>query len=246
MRMIHILGGVASSAVIVAMAVVYLTADEAKAAVDPKETVYIDRIVEVEVERVIHVPMPPQPRAQTVIEAVSDEDRKCLAKNIYFEARGESQVGQAAVAWVTLNRVAASEFPTNICAVVWQSSQFSWTHDGKSDRPRDPAAWATAQAIAREVVEAYGVDRDPTEGATYFHATTVKPKWAKQFERVVQIDNHIFFLDRLHEFVGVGPAAKRADILLPVKITLVIVPASRRRCFCVHLSVLPKLKIPRQ
>jgi hypothetical protein len=31
-----ILGGVASSAVIVAMAVVYLTADEAVAAVDPK------------------------------------------------------------------------------------------------------------------------------------------------------------------------------------------------------------------
>jgi spore germination cell wall hydrolase CwlJ-like protein len=193
MRMSTILGGVASSAVIVAMAVVYLTADEAVAAVDPKETVYIDRIIEVEVERVVHVPVPPQPRAQTVIEAVSDEDRKCLAKNIYFEARGESQVGQAAVAWVTLNRVAASEFPTNICAVVWQSSQFSWTHDGKSDRPRDPVAWATAQAIAAEVIDAYGVDRDPTEGATYFHADSVRPGWSRKFNRVVQIDGHIFY-----------------------------------------------------
>jgi spore germination cell wall hydrolase CwlJ-like protein len=191
MRMIHILGGVASSAVIVAMAVVYLTADEARAAVDPKEIVYVNRVIEV--ERVVRVSVPPQPRTPAVIDTVSDEDKICLAKNIYFEARGESQVGQAAVAWVTLNRVLASEFPTDICAVVWQSSQFSWTHDGKSDRPKDPVAWATAQAIAAEVIDAYGVDRDPTEGATYFHADSVRPGWSRKFNRVVQIDGHIFY-----------------------------------------------------
>ncbi|MBC7617641.1 MAG: hypothetical protein H7293_01380 [Candidatus Saccharibacteria bacterium] len=61
-----------------------------------------------------------------------------------------------------------------------------------------------------------------------------------------EIDNHIFFLDRLLEFVGVGPAAKSADILLPIKITFVIVVASRRSCFCVNPSVLSKLQMPRQ
>jgi spore germination cell wall hydrolase CwlJ-like protein len=194
MRMIHILGGVASSAVIVAMAVVYLTADEAKAAVDPKEIVYIERVV----ERVVHVPVPMQPRPdpEAIFADASTEDLYCLAQNIYFESRGESRVGQEFVGWVTLNRVMNSDFPSEICKVVWQDSQFSWTHDGKSDQPRDPAAWATAQTIAREVVQTYGVDRDPTEGATYFHATTVKPNWAKQFERVVQIDNHIFYVDK--------------------------------------------------
>ena len=191
MKMSTILGGLASSAVIVAMAVVYMTADEAEAAVDPKEIVYVERVV----ERVIHVPVPQPPRAP-LFNTVSDEDRYCLAQNIYFEARGESTVGQAAVGWVTLNRVMNSDFPGEICKVVWQDSQFSWTHDGKSDRPRDADAWATAQAIAGEVLQAYGVDRDPTEGATYFHADSVKPAWRKKYDRVVQIDGHIFYADR--------------------------------------------------
>ena len=192
MRMSTIIGGVASSAVIVAMAVVYLTADEAKAAVDPKEIVYVERIVEV--ERVVHVPVVQPPRSP-IFNTVSDDERHCLALNIYFEARGESTVGQEAVAWVTLNRVVDNEFPRDICKVVWEDSQFSWTQDGKSDRPRDSAAWATAQAIAGEVLQAYGVDRDPTEGATYFHADYVKPAWRKKYNRVVQIDGHIFYAD---------------------------------------------------
>jgi spore germination cell wall hydrolase CwlJ-like protein len=89
-----------------------------------------------------------------------------------------------------------SDFPDTICAVVWEDQQFSWTHDGKSDRPKDQAAWATAQVVAEEVLQSYGVERDPTEGATYFHAASVKPTWAKSFERVVRIDNHIFYTDR--------------------------------------------------
>ena len=191
MKMSTILGGLASSAVIVAMAVVYMTADEAEAAVDLKEIVYVERVV----ERVIHVPVPQPPRAP-LFNTVSDENRYCLAQNIYFEARGESTVGQAAVGWVTLNRVMNSDFPGEICKVVWQDSQFSWTHDGRSDKPKDQAAWATAQAIAGEVLQAYGVDRDPTEGATYFHADSVKPAWRKKYDRVVQIDGHIFYADR--------------------------------------------------
>jgi spore germination cell wall hydrolase CwlJ-like protein len=189
MRMSTILGGVASSAVIVAMAVVYLTADRAQAAADPKEVVYIDRMV----ERVVHVPVPPRPVPEAVFADVSEKDRYCLAQNVYFESRGESKVGQGSVGWVTLNRVMDSDFPNTICEVVWQSNQFSWTHDGRSDTPKNSAAWATAQAIAAEVIGAYGVDRDPTEGATYFHADHVNPKWAKRFNRVVQIDGHIFY-----------------------------------------------------
>jgi spore germination cell wall hydrolase CwlJ-like protein len=192
MKMSTIIGGVASSAVILASAFIYSTAEQAEAAVEPTEVVYIDRIVEV--ERVVHVPVPPQPRKPDWFATVSDEDHECLAKNIYFEARGESQVGQAAVAWVTLNRVMASEFPGEICQVVWQDRQFSWTHDGKSDRPRDRAAWQQAQAIATEVLNSYGVVRDPTEGATFFHAHYVSPYWAESFNRVVRIDNHIFYV----------------------------------------------------
>jgi len=60
---------------------------------------------------------------------------KCLADNIYFEALTESDAGKIAVANVTMNRVKHPAFPNSVCDVVWEPKQFSWTHDGKSDKP---------------------------------------------------------------------------------------------------------------
>jgi spore germination cell wall hydrolase CwlJ-like protein len=196
MQMNIILGTAATIATAVAVTgLIYISTPTAQAATEPKEIVYIDRVV----ERVIYVPtvaVGQNPDPEAIFADVSKQDRYCLAQNMYFESRGESQVGQEFVAWVTLNRVMDTKFPNDICSVVWQDSQFSWTHDGKSDTPTDPTAWAQAQAIAGEVLLAYGVDRDPTEGATYFHADWVTPDWSKRFERVVQIDGHIFYADR--------------------------------------------------
>jgi spore germination cell wall hydrolase CwlJ-like protein len=197
--------GIATAAVIGGL--LSISIPTAQAATEPKEIVYVDRVV----ERVIYVPVPTveptiepavdpatqsTPDPEAIFADTSEADRYCLAQNMYFESRGESQVGQEFVAWVTLNRVMDPKFPKDICSVVWQDQQFSWTHDGKSDTPTDPAAWAQAQAIAEETLLAYGVDRNLTEGATYFHAHHVNPPWAQKFERVVQIDGHIFYADR--------------------------------------------------
>ena len=195
-----ILGTVASIATAAVIGgLLSMSIPTAQAATKPKEIVYVDRVV----ERVVYVPAQPveptpqsTPDPEAIFADTSEADQYCLAQNMYFESRGESQVGQEFVAWVTLNRVMDPEFPNDICSVVWQGSQFSWTHDGKSDTPTDPAAWAQAQAIAEETLLAYGVDRDPTEGATYFHAHHVNPPWAQKFERVVRIDSHIFYADR--------------------------------------------------
>ena len=194
MKMNIIIGGFASSAVIFASAFIYSTAPGAQAAENPVEVVYVDRVV----EHTVYVKLPADPvlDPEAIFADSSTAERKCLALNIYFESRGESQVGQEFIGWVTLNRVLNTEFPNDICAVVWQDGQFSWTKDGKSDKPAEPAAWATAQTIADQLLLSYGVDRDPTEGATYFHAGYVSPDWAKRFERVVRIDNHIFYADK--------------------------------------------------
>jgi spore germination cell wall hydrolase CwlJ-like protein len=212
MRMTTILGGVASSAVIVAMAVVYLTADRAQAAVDPTTfTLGQDRHPD-------HIPqwfgMPPKIDAEPSIAPVDsirprqrpnqylppsvydDAQLYCLAQNIYFESRGESLEGQAAVAWVTLNRVLDHRFPNTICKVVWQDSQFSWTQDGNSDVPGEAMSWDRAQDIALDLVYNYDPELDPTSGSTYFHERSVRPSWSRRFERVGQIDNHIFYADR--------------------------------------------------
>jgi spore germination cell wall hydrolase CwlJ-like protein len=120
-----------------------------------------------------------------------DAQTICLAKNIYWEARGEPLIGQYAVASVTLNRVAHKRFPNTICRVVYQRNQFSWTITHKRARIRDVVAWQVAKYIARSARE--GLIKDVTGGATHYHATYVKPRWRRHFLRTVKIHKHIFY-----------------------------------------------------
>ena len=114
----------------------------------------------------------------------------CLAKNIYYEARGEPMHGKIAVAQVTLNRVThRTEFQSNICGVVYAKDQFSWTN-GKNKEPRGEA-WREAQALAKAVIQ--GTAHLPQFKALYFHNLTVQPKWNKTKELVARIGNHIFY-----------------------------------------------------
>ena len=129
-----------------------------------------------------------QPVAQTA-------ESECLARAIYFESRGESIKGQAAVAEVVLNRVAAPSFPKSICGVVNQANsggcQFSFTCDGRKDSIGDRTAWYVAEQIASAYIG--GAPRNLTDGATYFHTGRVKPSWSRRFERTTRIGSHIFY-----------------------------------------------------
>jgi spore germination cell wall hydrolase CwlJ-like protein len=49
----------------------------------------------------------------------------CVAKAIYFEARGEPFEGQLAVANVINNRVKSSKFPNTHCGVVHQATRIN-------------------------------------------------------------------------------------------------------------------------
>ena len=117
----------------------------------------------------------------------------CLALNVYFEARSESQMAQFAVAEITLNRVASPSFPDTICEVVWQPKQFSWTHDGKSDKPHNPEAWANAKWVATTILDySMGIQIVGPE-ALYYHATYVNPYWSQGFTEVAQVGAHVFY-----------------------------------------------------
>ena len=120
----------------------------------------------------------------------------CLALNTYHEAKNQSLVGQIATAQVVMNRVEDDRFPNTICEVVkqgptrpsWEDPekeypikhrcQFSWYCDGKSDVPKNEKAWRKAQDVAFLVLYDK-IKLDVTEGATHYHATYVKPAWAK-------------------------------------------------------------------
>lgn len=134
-----------------------------------------------------------------------DRQRECLAMNIYHESRGESKLGQHAVAYVTINRAKDPAYPDDICEVVYQAKvgsdglpikdkcQFSWFCDGRSDEPIDEQAYAEVKFIAGVVINTYGNSFDPTMGATMYHSETVEPYWADSFEKTTEIENHIFY-----------------------------------------------------
>lgn len=129
-------------------------------------------------------------KARTMLTIAKQQDIECLAKNIYHEARGEPFDGQIAVALVTANRLAAGVFGNTICKVVYAHKQFSWTLD-KKKKVTDEKAWNSALKIAKAVLtkQVY----EPKFTAIYFHATTVKPKWAKTKTVITKIGNHIFY-----------------------------------------------------
>lgn len=126
---------------------------------------------------------------------------RCLALNIYHEARGEPLAGRVAVAFVTLNRVESPYYPDDVCAVVWEKrwrsdlqryvAQFSWTLDGASDQPSDRRAWHDALELARRVLARH--PENNVGDATLYHAHHVEPHWASHRERVRRVGQHIFY-----------------------------------------------------
>jgi spore germination cell wall hydrolase CwlJ-like protein len=120
----------------------------------------------------------------------SEADLYCMVQNVYHEARDQPLLGQAAVAYVTLNRVRSPAYPDSVCGVVWQRDQFSWTNDGKSDRMMDLDAIGKAVDIA--LAASRGKIKDPTGGALhYFAHRKVKPDWAKGGFRFI-LGEHTF------------------------------------------------------
>ena len=138
----------------------------------------------------------------------------CLAKNAYFEARNQSILSQIAVSQVVMNRVQHQDFPNTVCGVVYEAQlskwykeklnkevplkdrcQFSWYCDGKADIIRDQDAYELALAVAHQVLSGYDM-QDVTNGALWYHATYVKPYWAKEKLYTVKHEDHIFYTER--------------------------------------------------
>ena len=140
--------------------------------------------------------------ALRAVYAHRDEQRNlaCLARNVYFEARGEPAAGQRAVAEVTLNRKASGRYPDTVCGVVYQKNwdplrkryvgAFSWTEFDSLPAP-EGEQWLQAWEIA----EAVYYDREPRvlDGAMFFHAVYIKPDWAKSKKRLARIGGHVFY-----------------------------------------------------
>ena len=148
-------------------------------------------------------------------QKVNETEIHCLARNMYFEARSEGTAGAIAVSAVVFNRVLSDKYPNSICGVIEEAKlsqwwlkekglkkpikhmcQFSWYCDGLSDEIKDTKTYHQLYTLAKELFEKEDVIIDITDGATFYHATYVNPKWAKYKERTVKIGSHIFYRER--------------------------------------------------
>lgn len=143
----------------------------------------------------------------------SSRELECLADAVYYEARGETPSGQAAVAQVVMNRVRHPAFPKSICGVVFQGAynrtgcQFSFACDGSMRRARDVGAWARARKVAARTLA--GTIQSEVGSATHFHTINVSPGWGPRLLRVAQVGMHIFYR------FGRGGASSFAPSRLP-------------------------------
>ena len=143
-----------------------------------------------------------QPEVQAVDpagKAPMDDAITCLARSIYWEAKGKDSTDMEAVANVVMNRLGHEGFPDTVCAVVKQGSetkscQFSWWCDGKPDSAQEEAPYAIAKEIARKALNKQLPDH--TGGALYFHDRTVKPDWADKYVKNAEIGLFRFYKPR--------------------------------------------------
>lgn len=126
--------------------------------------------------------------------SAKDYDKRqvdCLIKNAYFEARGEPKRGQVAVIYTTLNRASSGKFPNDLCRVVYQPNQFSWTSNrNKAIKEKD--VYEDVKDTVHEVLK--GQHKDITQGALYFHTNSIKkPKDFGNVKCTARIGGHVFY-----------------------------------------------------
>ncbi|MHC8411636.1 cell wall hydrolase [Pseudomonas sp. Hz4] len=128
-----------------------------------------------------------------------DDAITCLARSIYWEAKGKSPADMEAVASVVMNRLGHEGFPETVCSVVKQGSeskncQFSWWCDGRSDQAQEETQYAIAKEIGRKALNKQLNDR--THGAIYFHDRNVKPNWARKYLKTTETSMFLFYKPR--------------------------------------------------
>ncbi|MEO0636048.1 MAG: cell wall hydrolase [Pseudomonadota bacterium] len=132
------------------------------------------------------------------VHTFTDKEQKCLAEGIYFEARGEPIRGQAAVAQVILNRVRNPAFPATVCGVVYQNRnwrnrcQFSFACDRIRDRIRNRKLYNDIVEVASATTSGK-IWLSEVGSSTHYHATYVRPRWARKMTRLTRIGKHIFY-----------------------------------------------------
>lgn len=115
------------------------------------------------------------------------QELQCAADVVYLESRGESFVGQKAVAETVYNRVRKRGFPNTVCGVTNEK----WAYATSYDLPEpDRASYAYAVAV---LAADQALESNIVHGATHFFSGTQVPWWASKLRYESTIGGHKFY-----------------------------------------------------
>lgn len=122
----------------------------------------------------------------------TEEDRACLQRTIYGEARNQEYAGMLAVAATVVNRAMDRRWAGSLCSVVKQKGQFAgYWHVPKLSNAAERVAWDFAGMAADQVTLAYYELPEKYHSYLFFHEKTVKRfAWADYKGR---IGDHVFY-----------------------------------------------------
>ena len=140
-----------------------------------------------------------QPLAgRAALSGLSESD--LLARVIWGECRGKSAEEARAIAHVVINRAAKPcWWGTDVKTVCLAPKQFSCLNPGDPNLPKILAgdfrdgSWGTCLTEAATAIS--GESQDPTNGATNYHATAMRPypAWSKTMTATTTIGSHVFY-----------------------------------------------------
>lgn len=114
-------------------------------------------------------------------------DIQLLARCVNGEARGESYVGQVAVAAVILNRVKHPSFPNTLAGVIYQPGAFTAVTDGQINVPI--ATDSTVYQACEDAMNGW----DPSGGAIYYYnPEKTTNQWIYSRSVICRIGKHVF------------------------------------------------------
>jgi spore germination cell wall hydrolase CwlJ-like protein len=117
-------------------------------------------------------------------------------KAVFEVPRTHTVTKQVKVGWFGKTETQTEKQTTWLKASV---CQFSWRCMFVRPPMKDDERWVESQRVARELLadeENYESLRNKYADALYFHATAIKPSWARTKERVSKIGGHIFYKER--------------------------------------------------
>lgn len=141
--------------------------------------------------------------------SIFDNTTDSLACAMYFEARGDGDMGMLLVGETVLNRTQMDEYPTKVKSVIFQPWQFSYNNRRKGDRKivvrkvYENESWEAARVIAKFLLKSQedcSKVHDKmksllraSHGAIMYHKVGEKVKWGNSYTRLFTYKGHIFY-----------------------------------------------------